>query len=106
MFGISPKYYLEDIEKQDSPIIKNPSPKIHRIVSKDVYTQEYGDSQERGDCAAFASARVLCKWIRTHNPQFFSGRNQCPHQNRDVSVILPNQIQLLALVHISPYNLR
>lgn len=67
MFGISPKHYLEDIEKPDSPIIKNPSPKIHRIVSKDVYTQEYGD------CAAFASARVLCKWIRTHNPQFFSG---------------------------------
>ena len=39
MFGISPKYYLEDIEKPDSPIIKNPSPKIHRIVSKDVYTR-------------------------------------------------------------------
>jgi hypothetical protein len=56
---------LDDEIKSNSPILINPSPKVHRIISKDVYTQEYGD------CFAFASARVLCKWIRTHNPEIF-----------------------------------
>lgn len=74
MFGISPSYYLEDITESNSPII-NPSPKIHGIVSKDVYKQEHGD------CAAFASARVLCKWVRTHNPQFFSNYDDIPDES-------------------------
>jgi hypothetical protein len=52
------------INSQESPVTL--PYRLKREVSIDAYNQQFSD------CYGYAFARLLCKWIRVHNPQVFS----------------------------------